>query len=154
MNEPTSQSPLASPHGSSLVNLPEHLKEEIGKLLRAAWRDGFESGDDCQIDFFDGFAVARELLSEPRRVCCECSSRLCDGEEDEMCRQCWDASIARANANREALIAAGWIAGHGGGLVPPIRKASRGYTIDAAWAESSGLIPPNASAEPRPEGTV
>lgn len=116
--------PLAGATGSALVSLPTHLKEEILKLIRAAWFDGFEAGDDGRIDYFDGFAVARELLAEPRRVCCECSSRLCDGEEDEMCRECWDASLACANANREAMIAAGWRVDPDRGLVPPNAAAS------------------------------
>ena len=115
-----SGTPLAGAADSAMVSLPTHLKEEIQKLLHAAWRDGFDAEHTGAEDFFDGFAIADDLMTEPRRVCCECSSRLCDGEEDEMCRECWDASIARANANRETRIAAGWTAGPGGGLFPPV----------------------------------
>lgn len=105
--------------GSALISLPTHLKEEIQKLLHAAWRDGFDAEHTGAEDFFDGFAVADDLLTEPRRVCCKCHARLCDGEEDEMCRECWDASIARANAKRKERIAAGWVVGPNEGLVPP-----------------------------------
>lgn len=116
---PEANAPLAGATGSANVSMPTRLKEEIQKLLHAAWRDGFDAEHTGAEDFFDGSAIADDLLNEPRRVCCKCDARLCDGEEDEMCRECWDASIARANATREARIAAGWKAGPDGGLVPP-----------------------------------
>lgn len=84
----------------SLVTLPTHLQETIQEVIRSAWYEGCESEDRLNIDHFAGFSVARELLSEPRKVCVTCRSRLCDGEEDEICRECWDASIAQANATR------------------------------------------------------
>jgi len=123
---PTNNAGSRAAAGSALVSLPRNVQEEIRKLMRAAWRDGFDAETIGDIVFFDGFAIAGELLNEPRRVCCECSSRLCDGEEDEICRECWDASIARANANREARIDAGWVVGPDGGLVPPNSEVSGG----------------------------
>lgn len=135
--------PLAGAAGSALVSLPTHVQEEIQKLLRAAWRDGFDAEHDGGIEFFDGFAIAHDLLAEPRRVCCQCKTRLCDGEEDEMCRECWDASIAQANATRNARIAAGWTVGPGGGLFPPV--------VHRDWI-GPWLVQPNAPAQPRREG--
>lgn len=116
----TGPGPTLAPAACSAgVSLPTSVQEEIGKLLRAAWRDGFDAEDNGAEDFFDGYAVAEELLTAPRPVCCRCHARMCDTDEDEMCRECWDASIAEANATREALIAAGWTVGPGQGLVPP-----------------------------------
>ena len=115
--------PFAPAAGSAFVRLPRNVEEEIRKLMRAAWLDGFDAETSGDVMFFDGFAIAGELLNEPRRVCCKCSSRLCDFEEDEMCRECWDASIATANATREARIAAGWMVGPDGGIVPPNAQA-------------------------------
>lgn len=53
------------------------------------------------------------------KTCIECRKRKCDHAEDEICRVCWDASIAEANMARRSRIAAGWLVDSTGGIHPP-----------------------------------
>lgn len=88
------------PSEPGFIALPTALKEEIEKIIRAAWMDGFDAETLSTRDFFDGFSIAREAMEMPRKVCCECHARLCECDEDTLCRECFDAPVKAANAKR------------------------------------------------------
>lgn len=52
-------------------------------------------------------------------LCCECGVNRCEDECDEICKECWDAFIAKSNAERIRKIEAGWTVDETGTIHPP-----------------------------------
>lgn len=55
-------------------------------------------------------------------TCIKCKRRKCEDPEDEICKPCWDAGIAKANRQRIRRIKAGWRVDNTGGIHPPNKK--------------------------------
>lgn len=66
------------------------------------------------------------LGSEPEPpMCCECHTRRCESEDDEICQHCWDEHLWECNMKRELRIAAGWRVDGTGAVFPPNDPAHR-----------------------------